>query len=128
MCEGLISCKFMHMHAFHELTSLLFASFHLVNCSYGLKSWEDTPIDLIEDGGCATMPTVPGLFSVRTPDSITLFTVDGETYVATANEGDDIGKRNDWSTQLLITYNIFRTFAYHSLCTICVSKYRIRRL
>ena len=59
---------------------------------YGLKSWENTPIDVIEDDGCATMPTVPGLFSVRTPDSIAVINVDGQTYVATANEGDDIGK------------------------------------
>ena len=59
---------------------------------YGLKSWEDTPIDIIEDDGCATMPTVPGLFSVRTPDSIAVINVNGQTYVATANEGDDIGK------------------------------------
>ena len=32
------------------------------------------------------MPTVPGLYSVRTPDSITAIIVDGETYIATANE------------------------------------------
>lgn len=58
--------------------------------SYGLKSWEDTPIDIIEDDGCATMPKVQGLFSVRTPDSITSIVIDGETYIATANEGDDV--------------------------------------
>lgn len=58
--------------------------------SYGLKSWEETPIDVIEDGGCANMPTVEGLFSVRTPDSITAIVVNGETYIATANEGDDL--------------------------------------
>ncbi len=62
--------------------------------SYGLKSWEATPIDIIEDDGCATMPTVPGLFSVRTPDSIAVINVDGQTYVVTANEGDDVGKMN----------------------------------
>ena len=61
---------------------------------YGLKSWEETPIDIIEDDGCATMPTVPGLFSVRTPDSIAVINVDGQTYIATANEGDDVGKMN----------------------------------
>ena len=58
--------------------------------SYGLKSWEATPIDIIEDGGCDTMPTVEGLYSVRTPDSITAINVNGETYIATANEGDDL--------------------------------------
>lgn len=51
--------------------------------SYGLKSWEDTPIDVIEDGGCATMPTVEGLYSVRTPDSITAIIVGDDTYIAT---------------------------------------------
>jgi len=59
--------------------------------SYGLKSWENTPIDIIEDNGCATMPTVPGLHSVRTPDAITAIIVGDETYIATANEGDDVG-------------------------------------
>ena len=54
--------------------------------SYGLKSWEETPIDIIEDDGCDTMPTVAGLFSVRTPDSITTIIVGDKTYIATANE------------------------------------------
>ena len=58
--------------------------------SYGLKSWAETPIDVVEDGGCDNMPTVEGLYSVRTPDSITAIIVDGETYIATANEGDDL--------------------------------------
>lgn len=30
------------------------------------------------------------MFSVRTPDSVTAIYVDGETYIATANEGDDL--------------------------------------
>lgn len=68
--------------------------------AYGLKSWEETPIDIIEDDGCATMPTVPGLFSVRTPDSIAVINVDGQTYVATANEGDDIGKMDVYDIDL----------------------------
>ena len=38
------------------------------------------------------MPKVPGLFSSRVPDSIAVAIVDGETYIVTANEGDDIGK------------------------------------
>mmetsp|Transcript_5683 Transcript_5683/g.11085 ORF Transcript_5683/g.11085 Transcript_5683/m.11085 type:complete len:706 (+) Transcript_5683:69-2186(+) len=58
--------------------------------SYGLKSWEETPIDIIEDDGCATMPIVEGLHSVRTPDSITAIIVGDDTYIATANEGDDV--------------------------------------
>jgi len=36
------------------------------------------------------MPTVPGLHTVRTPDSITAIIVGDDTYIATANEGDDV--------------------------------------
>ena len=36
------------------------------------------------------MPIVEGLKSVRTPDSITVIVVGDETYIATANEGDDL--------------------------------------
>mmetsp|Transcript_25923 Transcript_25923/g.47667 ORF Transcript_25923/g.47667 Transcript_25923/m.47667 type:complete len:380 (-) Transcript_25923:136-1275(-) len=36
------------------------------------------------------MPKVEGLHSVRTPDSITAIIVGDDTYIATANEGDDI--------------------------------------
>jgi hypothetical protein len=79
---------------------------------YGLKSWEETPIDIIEDDGCATMPTVPGLFSVRTPDSIAVINIDGETYVATANEGDDLGKMIGYTTIFLqhVQENTFLLF------------------
>jgi len=38
------------------------------------------------------MPTVPGLFSDRRPDSIEVVVVGDETYILTANEGDDVGK------------------------------------
>ncbi|KAL7554118.1 hypothetical protein ACHAWF_017519 [Thalassiosira exigua] len=58
--------------------------------SYGLKSWEDTPIDIVEDGGCSLMPTVAGLYSVRSPDSIASFAIGEDTYIVTANEGDDL--------------------------------------
>lgn len=61
-----------------------------VRCSYGLKSWESTPIDVVEDDGCENMPTVEGLYSLRSPDAITSIVVDGETYIITANEGDDL--------------------------------------
>lgn len=36
------------------------------------------------------MPTVEGFHSLRSPDSITAIFIDGETYVVTANEGDDL--------------------------------------
>ena len=51
--------------------------------SYGLKSWETTPIDIVEDDGCDTMPTVEGLYSVRTLDAITAIIVGEHTYIAT---------------------------------------------
>ncbi|KAL7427677.1 LOW QUALITY PROTEIN: hypothetical protein ACHAXH_003770 [Discostella pseudostelligera] len=58
--------------------------------SYGLKSWEETPIDIIEDDGCSSMPTVEGLYSLRSPDAIKLVTVGEDIYIITANEGDDV--------------------------------------
>jgi hypothetical protein len=54
--------------------------------SYGLKSWAETPIDIIEDDGCCSMPTVEGFFSLRSPDSIKLVTVGEDLYIITANE------------------------------------------
>lgn len=55
---------------------------------YGLKS--GFPVDLVEDGGCAMMPTVEGLYFLRSADSIASFEKDGENYIVTANEGDDV--------------------------------------
>ena len=54
--------------------------------SYGLKSWEETPIDIVEDDGCSSMPTVEGFYSLRSPDAIKLVTVGEEIYIITANE------------------------------------------
>lgn len=54
--------------------------------SYGLKSWEETPIDVVEDDGCSLMPTVEGLYSLRSPDAIRLVTAGEDTYIITANE------------------------------------------
>ena len=54
--------------------------------SFGLKSWEDTPIDIVEDDGCSNMPKVPGLFSVRSPDSIDSHIVGNDTYIIIAEE------------------------------------------
>lgn len=59
-------------------------SFH----SYGLKQWDTVGIDVVEDDGFTSV-TVEGLHTTRTPDSIASFTVDGDTYIVTANEGDD---------------------------------------
>lgn len=56
---------------------------------YSLKDWDTIGIDIVEDEGCNNMPKVPGLSSVRTPDAIALVVVDSETYILTANEGDD---------------------------------------
>ncbi len=54
--------------------------------SYGLKSWEETPIDIVEDDGCSSMPTVEGFYSLRSPDAIKLVTVGEDIYIITANE------------------------------------------
>ena len=54
--------------------------------SYGLKSWEETPIDIVEDDGCSSMPTVEGFYSLRSPDAIKLVSVGEEIYIITANE------------------------------------------
>jgi hypothetical protein len=54
--------------------------------SYGLKSWEETPIDIVEDDGCSSMPTVEGFYSLRSPDAIKLVSVGEEMYIITANE------------------------------------------
>ncbi len=59
-------------------------------CSYGLKSWEETPIDIIEDDGCSTMPTVAGLFSTQSPDAIKTIIIGEDTYIAVANEVSNI--------------------------------------
>jgi hypothetical protein len=69
-------------------------------CSYGLKSWEETPIDIIEDDGCATMPTVAGLYSVRSPDGIKSIIIGEDTYILVANEvsSQDYLKQNPFSS------------------------------
>mmetsp|Transcript_254 Transcript_254/g.394 ORF Transcript_254/g.394 Transcript_254/m.394 type:complete len:690 (+) Transcript_254:118-2187(+) len=56
---------------------------------YGLKSVADIGVDIVEDDGCSNMPKMPGLSFTRTPDSIASHTINGETYIFTANEGDD---------------------------------------
>ena len=67
--------------------------------SYGLKSWEETPIDIIKDDGCETMPMVPGLFTVRTPDSIVAIKIGDETYIATGKSAFVLFYRMNSSVQ-----------------------------
>lgn len=58
--------------------------------SYGAKSWEASSgntID-IEEEGEIKMKSYAGLFGLYMPDSIAAYTVGGNTYVVTANEGD----------------------------------------
>jgi hypothetical protein len=55
---------------------------------YGLKT--GFPVDVVQDDGCAAMPIVDGLYFLRSADSIASFEKDGDTYIITANEGDDV--------------------------------------
>ena len=58
--------------------------------SYGAKSWDaasGNTID-IEEEGTIKMKSYEGLFGLYMPDTIASYTVDSNTYVVTANEGD----------------------------------------
>jgi len=54
----------------------------------GLKSWAATKIDTVKDGECI-LATKPGFATMRMPDSIAAFTLDGKDYLLFAEEGDD---------------------------------------
>ena len=60
---------------------------------YGLKAWAPSSgnegIDLIKDDSCDTFVQSDALYSVRAPDGMALVTIDGVSYVLTADEGDD---------------------------------------
>ena len=60
---------------------------------YGLKSWtfdsSNLGIDILKDDGCSQFVQNSHLYAVRAPDGMALVTIDGETYVLTADEGDD---------------------------------------
>jgi hypothetical protein len=59
---------------------------------YGLKPWTDgAGVDIIDDGSCDLLVTNPVLYSLRAPDGIDVATIDGTTYVLTADEGSDFG-------------------------------------
>lgn len=81
---GNIMMLSVHTILLSRLTSTFTPRYH--SNSYGLKSWAQTPIDIIEDDGCSLMPTVEGLFSLRSPDTIKLVTVGEDMYIITANE------------------------------------------
>ncbi|UUY04604.1 choice-of-anchor I family protein [Svornostia abyssi] len=53
----------------------------------GYKDWGATPLDPVDRGGIA-LGTFPGLKGMYMPDAIAAYEVGGETYIATANEGD----------------------------------------
>ena len=58
--------------------------------SYGAKSWQadsGNTVD-IEEEGEIMMKSYSGLFGLYQPDSIASYSVDGATYLVTANEGD----------------------------------------
>ena len=71
------------------ITLIIICRLHAFYKSYGLKDWSEFTIDVFKDGGCANMQTIPGLYSLRNADSITIVSVDGKDYILTANEGDD---------------------------------------
>jgi len=55
----------------------------------GLRDWSETKIDIFKDDGCSKIMPVPNLYSAPMPDSIESVTIDGITYILTADEGDD---------------------------------------
>jgi len=68
---------------------LAFLPFLSIAHSYGLKS--GVPTDILDyDGGCVEFPVTEGLYFLRSADGIATFEKDGETYIITANEGDDV--------------------------------------
>lgn len=57
---------------------------------YGLKPWTTgTGVDIIDDGGCDLLVTNEALYSLPAPDGFDVATIDGVTYILTANEGSD---------------------------------------
>ncbi|KAJ1444958.1 hypothetical protein M885DRAFT_410944, partial [Pelagophyceae sp. CCMP2097] len=56
----------------------------------GLKSWSQVGIDTVKDSKCV-LETKPGYATLRLPDAIAAFNVNGIEYVITANDGGDVG-------------------------------------
>lgn len=63
---------------------------------YGLKAWtssaDNDGVDIVKDDGCSKFVHNAALYSVRAPDGMAQVSIDGETFVLTADEGDDKGK------------------------------------
>ncbi|MDC7218818.1 MAG: choice-of-anchor I family protein [Spirochaetales bacterium] len=59
--------------------------------SLGYKDFSQSGIDIIKDGSAQIIPQP--VYGMYMPDAITTFEINGKTYLATANEGDD---RGDW--------------------------------
>ena len=54
----------------------------------GFEDYSKTPIDLDKKDDAYAPKTYEGLMGIRMPDAIAAYTVGGETYLVTANEGD----------------------------------------
>lgn len=54
----------------------------------GFEDYSKTPIDLDKKDDAYAPKTYEGLLGIRMPDAIAAYTVGGETYLVTANEGD----------------------------------------
>ena len=54
----------------------------------GFEDYGKTPIDLDKKDDAYAPKTYEGLLGIRMPDAIAAYTVGGETYLVTANEGD----------------------------------------
>ena len=62
----------------------------LALAGYGLKDHGQVPIDINSDDGICDFRTYPGLFSLRSPDTVNTLRYNGKLYLLTANEGDDL--------------------------------------
>jgi len=54
----------------------------------GFKSYSENPLDASNRDDAINITTYPNLFGMYMPDAISLYEVDGEAYIVTANEGD----------------------------------------
>ncbi|WP_407635911.1 choice-of-anchor I domain-containing protein [Sediminispirochaeta smaragdinae] len=66
--------------------------------SLGYKDYSQCGVDFVEDGKI-NIVSEP-YYGLYMPDSLTTFEVDGKTYIATANEGDDRGETSNLSIRI----------------------------